>query len=209
MRCHCGFSSSSELVFFGVHIECKVCLNQTRTCAVRALSSPRTPPGRPLPPRRARAILAPPAGGDRARRDRRATRARIRARQSVTRGRLDLVLVEEHVGDAVVDGEAPAALGADERALDDVDLRRGPSRARRRGRARPGAGRRASQSAVCTRRRASSSVASRASGRSQPAAAAAILSASYLTFGSMRCTKACGGGPRPAGGAPGAARARR
>lgn len=35
---------------------------------------------------------------------------------------LDLVLVEQHVGDAVCDGELPSRLGADEVAVDDLDL---------------------------------------------------------------------------------------
>lgn len=45
---------------------------------------------------------------------------------------LDLVLVEEHVWDAVLDEEAPTGFGTDEGAFDDVDLRGGALPAGRR-----------------------------------------------------------------------------
>lgn len=45
-----------------------------------------------------------------------------RAGEQAKAARSDLVLVEHHVGDALVDGEAAAGIGADEGALLDVDL---------------------------------------------------------------------------------------
>lgn len=53
------------------------------------------------------------------------------------RRNLELILAQEHVGDAVLDGEDAAGLAADELTLDDVDLE-GVSKERRGGKSMQG-----------------------------------------------------------------------